>query len=106
MESTAYFCAVELIGEVGGPANVHLSVRNDVLALEIHGPTGRAGPPSNDHLQDRAAALSGTLDVTDRDGHARMQLLLPLSSPGCVPDVVEATGVEVGLGDVGSGTAP
>ena len=106
VESTAYFCAVELIGEIGGPANVRLSVRNDVLALEIHGPAGPIGPPSTDHLQDRAAALSGTLESTVRDRRVRLELLLPLSSPGGVPDVVEAAGVEVGLGDVGRSTAP
>jgi hypothetical protein len=106
IESAAYFCAVEFLGSLGGRAQVRMRARDDALEIEVEGTAARQSE-ATDHLHDRAAALAGTLELSERDGRARMLLRLPLvSPPRLVPDLPEPVRAEVRLGDIGRGAAP
>jgi signal transduction histidine kinase len=106
IESAAYFCAVEFLSSLDGRAQVRMDARDDALEIEVEGTAARQSG-ATDHLHDRAAALAGTLELTERNGRARMLLRLPLVSPPClVPDLPEAARAEVGLGEIGGGAAP
>lgn len=105
VESTAYFCVVELLREQDGPGEVALRQGADTLAVEVTGPSPPPPPSRIEHVHDRVAALDGTMSVTEAEDRAVMTLRLPLrASPDDGQEAAEALGVEVGLGDVGVGT--
>lgn len=103
IESTAYFCAVELLRELDGVGSIALSMTADRLEVAVTGPSPAPPPDRVEHLDDRAAALDGSLTVSEAAGLARMVLLLPLRPPDGVPDVVEAPANEVFEDDAGVG---
>lgn len=106
-ESAAYFCVVEFLRALAGPSDVRLSAAHDELEVEVVGPAPLPETAATEHLHDRAEALDGRLAIAEEGGHARLLLRLPLgSAPDEVPDLAEAGRVELGLGDVGSGSAP
>jgi signal transduction histidine kinase len=107
VESACYFCAVECLRELDPIEQLRLSESDDVLRLEVAGTARPTFPGRSEHLRDRAAALDGSVDVHARPGGpALIRLEIPLrSGANGVPDLPEPAGVEVGLRDVGAGTA-
>ena len=81
VESTAYFCVVELLRELGDSGTVGVTLTLNSLEVEVSGPSPVPPPDRIEHLEDRAAALDGSLTVGERDGVATMVLLLPLGGP-------------------------
>jgi signal transduction histidine kinase len=105
VESTAYFCVVELLRELDGPGAVALKTVAGTLEVEVTGPPPPPSPSRIEHIHDRVAALDGSVYVAEVEGRTTMTLRLPLGAPSDDgPDAAEALGVEVDLGDVGVGT--
>jgi hypothetical protein len=91
VESAAYFCAVEILRDLDGPARVRLAATGDVLELEVVGRGPLPPAHGTEHLQDRAAALDGRLTLSETGSEVRLRLELPLRSPvDAVPDLPQS----------------
>jgi signal transduction histidine kinase len=105
-EVAAYFCVVEFLRALDGPASVDLSTDGDHLRVRVTGPSPVPPPSRVEPLEDRAAALGGSLTVDEEDGRVGMVLRLPCRSAWDeAPESAQAVGVEVGLGDIRGGAA-
>jgi hypothetical protein len=95
VESTAYFCAVGLLGQLDRPEAVTVSVVPGTLALTVTGTGAAAVASAGGHPTDRVAALGGTTDVDTAGERVTFRLRLPLASAaGVAPDPGEAVAVE------------
>jgi signal transduction histidine kinase len=106
VESTAYFCAVELLRHFGQAVRVSLAANDKELVLTVTGSnTGRAKDGAR-HLLDRVEGLGGTISLVQEREHTLATVRLPLAaSAPAVEEIEQPVGAEVRLPKIASGSA-
>jgi hypothetical protein len=103
-ESTAYFCAVEVLRELDPPEQVTVSLDGGGVALAISGRPGPGVLAGTLHLPDRVAAMDGRLSIAVDGDHASMRVWLPTrSAMSGAPYLEDTVGVEGGLAHEAAG---
>jgi hypothetical protein len=106
VESTAYFCAVELLLHFGHPARVSVAVQDNELVLSVTGSGAVRSMDGAHHLVDRVEGLGGTLSLVEEHERPLATVRLPLTaSAPAVEEVEQPVGAEVRLPQVARGPA-
>jgi hypothetical protein len=86
VESVVYFCTVELVRSLAGPARVRLVLSGDRIAVTVTGPPGSTGADT-EHVVDRAEAIGGVVHRERLAGRARVVVEVPVRPPVGSPAV-------------------
>jgi hypothetical protein len=105
VESTAYFCAVELLRHFRQPVRVSLAVHDNELVLSVTGSRAARTMDGARHLLDRVEGLGGTLCLSEKREHSLATVRLPLTASAAVEEIEQPVGAEVRLPQIASRSA-